>query len=542
MTRLAGLITSRKGVVVVLAATWFAILASNTLFLLDDGGRPRGVDCAVHLDLTYQMAAGARLHGVGAVLEDLAAFPAKWPALVHVLYGLLGATVDHGLRALRLYDMLFMAVLLVGMFWLGQLCHSRAAGLLAAVCCALAPNLIGASRQYGLDFPCAAMVTISMAALLATRRFSTWRASAAFGLLGGVAMLTKGQSLLFLAPPALGVLGLALWRGERRALWGFGLAVALGLAVSAAWWAPRLEQLLEIFLSHFHASELAREGDQTVWGGLRMYVLGLPWLVSPPLTAGLLLFGLPALSRRWRLHLPLALWLLVPLALHVVLEVRNYRYLLPLVPAVALVAAVGVMSVKATSTRRVATAALAGASLLTWLLCGATALRQPVWACNTLICGVSELNQITRAGPLTSAAQAVAGVLARERHAGRQVFLLAAHDPEALARTGDLVDIANSVRSLQPEVAWVFQDAEQTPWRTSPRGPHARYLLGHGTALPRGVAGLKATRVLQIDTRVPEPSSSRICTEPVTISSATSVVSLWKLHGDTNHVRLPERR
>lgn len=524
----------------VLAATLLAVLLSNTLFLLADGARPRGVDSAVHVDLTYQITAGARLHGAGAVLEDLEVFPAKWPALVHVVHGLVGATVDHSLRALRLYDMLFMAVLLVGMYWLGSVCHGRAAGLLAAVCCALAPNIIGASRHYGLDFPCAAMVTVAMAALLATRRYATWRGSVVFGLLGGLAVLTKGQSLLFLAPPALGILGLALWRKERQALWRFLAATAVGLAVSAVWWATRLDQLLEIFLSHFHASELAREGDQTIWGGVRMYVLGLPWLVSPPLAAGLLLCGLPAMRRPSPARLPLALWLLVPLALHVVLEVRNYRYLLPLIPAVALAAGVGVMSIRAARTRRVAAASLVLTAVTLWLLCGVNVLRRPAWACSALICGEPEMARLIRGGPITAAARGVARVLAQQRRAGREVYLLAAHDHDALARTGDLVDIANTVRSLMPEVAWIFQDAAQTPWRTRPRGPHARFLMGPGGELPPGVSG---DLVLRLDMRRPAPPSSQSCSEIVTIPTAMSVVSLWKLHADvTSEIRLPGPR
>jgi len=535
-------LTSRKGVVVVLAATWFAVLLSNALFLLGDGGRPRGVDCAVHLDLTYQVVAGVRLHGLSAVWQDLAAFPTKWPALVHVLYGLMGAAMDSSLWALRLYDMLFLAALLVGTYWLGHQCHGRAAGLLAAVSCTLAPNIFGFSRHYGLDLPCAGMVALSMAALLATRRFSCWRMSAAFGLLGGLAVLTKGQSLLFLAPPARAGRAHALWRGERRSLdvlWRAALAAAVGLGVSAAWWAPRADQLLEIFLSHFNASNLAPEGDQTLWGGVRMYALGLPWLVSPPLAAALLLCGLPAFRRAWRGRLTLGVWFLAPLALHVVLEVRNYRYLLPLIPAVAVAAAVGIMSLRSVRTRRWAAGALAGASVLAWLLCGINALHREAWACNPLICGEPALSRPVVGGPLSLAARYVASVLAKERRAGRQVYLLAVHDPRALAATGDLVDVANTVRSLLPEVAWVFQDVTPTAWRTVATGPHARYLLVAGSTLPPGVFG---QRVLQIDTGTPTPGDSRSCTDPQTIPTAASEISLWRLPAAASgDVSLPQR-
>lgn len=532
-------LTSRKGVVVVLAAIWFAILLSNTLFLMADGGQPRGVDCAEHLNMTYQIVAGARLHGAPAVWQDLVAFDVKWPTLVHLLYGVLGATVDHSLRAMRLYDMLFMAVLLVGMYWLGQLCHSRAAGLLAAACCALAPNIIGFSRHFGLDFPGAAMVTVAMAALLATRRFSVWSFSVLFGLLAGLATLTKGQSLLFLAPPALGVLGLALWRRERRALWRCAAAVAVGFAVSAVWWATRLEQLVEIFLSHLDASDLAREGDQSLLGGVRMYVLGLPWLVSPPLMVGLLLFGLPAMRRPWSNRLPLALWFLVPLALHVVLAVRNYRYVLALIPAVALAVAVGVMSIKSGRTRRWAAGALVGTSVALWLLCGSAALRRPAWACSPLFCGETYLSQVSHNGPLATVAERVAPVLAGERRAGREVYLLATLDPDAVARSADLGDIANHLRAMLPEVAWVFQDSVLTPWRAHPRGPHARYLLAAGEELP---AGFRGNRVLTVNTLPRTPSGHLDCTVRQMTPPAVSSVSLWKLKADTREIRFPERR
>ncbi len=535
MTRLLERLTSRRGVVVVLAAVWFAVLASNTLFLLADGERPRGMDCAEHVNMTYQIVTGARLGGASAVWQDVAAFDVKWPALVHLINGVAALTVDQSMRALRLYNMLFVAVMLVGVFWIGQSCHSRAAGLLAAVCCVLTPNIIGHARQYGLDFPAAAMVTITMAALLATRGFSRGRPSALFGVLGGLAVMTKGQSLFFFGPAAVGVLALALWRRQRNALPLAGLALLLGLAASTPWWAARVDLLLHIFLTHTDASNLSPEGDQTVLGGVQMYLRDFPLLVSMPLFLGLALLG-PLATRRSALsvRIPLALWLVVPLALHVVLAVRNYRYLLALIPAVAVVVAVGVMSFRAAQARRTAAALLCGAAVLGWLLCTSQPLRHQAWACSPLLCGDTDLNQIADNRPLVTAARRLAPVLAREQRAGREVFLMAALNPKEGRSSADLGDIANHLRSRMQGIIWVFQDSTQPAWRMTPRGPYTLFLLAAGERLP---SGYKGERVLTVSTRM--RVKHRPCVMKKLIPPANTAVSLWKLASDAPKISFP---
>lgn len=122
----------------------------------------------------------------------------------------------------------FLPLLALGSYWLGTLVSGRVGGWLALTLSLASPHALQPSRNYFLDLPLAALIAASLAALLASDGFRGRRASLAFGLFAGLALLTKWSGLFFLVPPVLAALLLRSARPGR-----FGLFLVL--AVLAAW-------------------------------------------------------------------------------------------------------------------------------------------------------------------------------------------------------------------------------------------------------------------------------------------------------------------
>jgi 4-amino-4-deoxy-L-arabinose transferase-like glycosyltransferase len=191
-----------------------------------------------------------------------------------------------------------------------------------------------------------------------------WRPAAAgsrvaFPLLAGVSI---GAALLYksfaLVVPA--GLALALWhlrlRGGRLAeflakdLWRIALALAVALAMFGAWFAldPEPANVWRDFVLRENAGKFDLPGGylpRLIWGSSSLWSLALGY----PLNAGLLFFPVAALFVvAWRRRAELSesealLWIIV-LAFLLVYSVpsqRSSRYLLPAMPALAILLALG---------------------------------------------------------------------------------------------------------------------------------------------------------------------------------------------------------
>ncbi len=234
---------------------------------------------------------------------------------------------------------LFTAILVLAVFALGRRIGDETTGLVAATLVALAPAVLGFSRVYLVDLPLSAICAASLASLFATDRFSSRRMTLAFGALCGIGLLLKQTFVIYAAPPALvyALASIARAKGahERtRRLAHLGLA-ALACAVVAGWWyAPRAFAMIgkqETINALARALEPDRAG---LLDFLRLATSGAGWAIAPLAVVGLLL------APRDRHGATLAAALVVPFALlPLVLVIMTPRYVLPLVPVAAVLAA-----------------------------------------------------------------------------------------------------------------------------------------------------------------------------------------------------------
>ncbi|MCX5692606.1 MAG: glycosyltransferase family 39 protein [Candidatus Omnitrophica bacterium] len=97
----------------------------------------------------------------------------------------------------------FLFILLISVYGIGSILYGKKIGLLAAILLSFSPVIFSFSRMFILDFPLAAMISLSFLALLKTKNFSSLFFSVLTGILFSIAQFTKETAIIFILPPFL---------------------------------------------------------------------------------------------------------------------------------------------------------------------------------------------------------------------------------------------------------------------------------------------------------------------------------------------------
>jgi hypothetical protein len=320
------------------------------LFGLTWSGR---VPTAVWLGLTLLVALVVRtvnLNAVGfnsdeAVYAGQSASLAGNPLFVHqfpvfrahplLLPTLLSPLFSSGTPDLRgrVVVALFGVATVLAVFLVGRELYGSKTGILAGLLVALMPYHAVVTRQLLLDGPAVLFSTLALwmlARFVRTDRFE-WLAASAATL--GLAVLTKETSAILGGAMVLFLLVSAEVRRPGR-------AVALALVVLGA---VSIVFPLAISLAgrsstgqNYLAWQLTRSSNHAGTFYLTSIPAAIGWLVVGA-AAGALIFQV---NRTWR-GLLLVSWIVVPFLALEAYPLKGYQYLLPIAPAVALLAARG---------------------------------------------------------------------------------------------------------------------------------------------------------------------------------------------------------
>ena len=320
----------------------------------------------LHAALSLDLMSGA-LNGLRMIANN-------YPLVGHFPRAAAGLLLGPSPLVFCAANVVYTGVLLVSIYHIGRRCHGRRAGLLAAALVSLTPAVYGGARSVGLDYPAMCMTCLAMLMLLRSDGFRRLPDSVGFGVCAGLAVLIKGQCALFLVWPAAYLLVRSLWQARARGVvrWrplvGGGLAVLVMLLTTAVWWAGRLGNLARYMGAHTTGDGMLDvAGDISFSGGVIHYVQALPLILAGPLAVATLLV-LPAFLFHARHRWMVLIWLVAPLVVHMALSVRHPRYIFPLVPAAALVLAVGLCSLKP-RLRSVLVAVVGALAVISWLCC-----------------------------------------------------------------------------------------------------------------------------------------------------------------------------
>jgi 4-amino-4-deoxy-L-arabinose transferase-like glycosyltransferase len=244
-----------------------------------------------------------------------------------VLYLLAPSQAGHAepsYLAARLTVVVVALATVAAAWWLGQQAYGLLAGFVAAAATAVETTHVAYSRMAVTDVPLTLGVTVALV-LMVTGRIEL------AGLLVGIAASAKLPALLLVVP-----LAAAGWGSWRRLAIGGGLAV-VGFAATSPY----------LLLHSGEAADAARRSLEAVWTGSlgfehdqvapAAFVARLWDGLGPALViagAGLAV----ALLRRRRADLVLAVFVLTYFAALTVVHAHFDRYVLPLVPALGVLA------------------------------------------------------------------------------------------------------------------------------------------------------------------------------------------------------------
>jgi hypothetical protein len=230
----------------------------------------------------------------------------------------------------------------LAVFGLGRRLVDPGTGLLAAFLFATAPFVVFSLLHFQLDLPLAAVVAIALYALARTDDLADRRWALALGLIMGLGLLTKPPFPTYVSGALLWAVGCALGAPDRRRRLA-NLAMALGVTalIAIPWYGPRLVGMPgQILNRSFKQAAEAGQAPALTLDGLLFY----PRWIVPQLglaAAALLVAGVIVLARRPRGR-GFLLAALAPAVLFFLIQNKNLRYTLPLLPAATLIAAAAV--------------------------------------------------------------------------------------------------------------------------------------------------------------------------------------------------------
>lgn len=219
-----------------------AFVGATALWLFFDQGTPHGSDASRHFQAVFDFR------------EHLFSSPLYWfhyennddafyPPLVY-LVGVLG-TLPGGLSTdgpVLATNVVFVPLYAAGCYGVAREAFGRDAGLPAAIFALAAPIAIGQFHILLLDLPMAAMVAVTVWALLAGNRFENTRLALLAGILAGLGMLTKQPFVAFIAP----LIVVTLLRGGWRNWRGLAFFCAAAAVIAGPWYLRHLDGLLGV--------------------------------------------------------------------------------------------------------------------------------------------------------------------------------------------------------------------------------------------------------------------------------------------------------
>jgi len=334
--------------------------------------------------------AGERLGERIKLLNVRAGAHLMWPRLMYAIGSAWTSVVGGGIKGPLVANLLFVALLAVGIWGvMRQLGRGvdpglrLAAGEGALIALGLAlfyPGVFGPLRLYGQYAPLGCCLVGVLALLIASRHFARWWVVLLLGVAAGLTMLIKPLLPFYLGAPAAVALLLAVTRRPQADIPGDGRVRRLGFAVGAAiivaalthvWLAGRVGDVIQESVAHLFPGQVwfadgvpnPHTEPYECWSWMWLTYHVRAGAAGVGLAGGLGLLGgiallvlrvgrLGATARDAQVLLLLAAFA-APAALTVVSS-KEARFLFPVYPLLALVSALGLMTLPALARRLVA--------------------------------------------------------------------------------------------------------------------------------------------------------------------------------------------
>lgn len=285
-----------------------------------------------------------------------------WPNGLNLNAAIFYFIFGKSLFAAKLSLLPYLFILLIATYLIGKAMHSGFTGFLAGFILFMYPLIFESSRQFQLDFPLTAMVALNILLLLKSEDFKNRMFSFLFGIFLGWAMLIKGQAILFIFWPLVFVLFGAFTKikadspGQSLSLKVLGnifIFTITAVLVTSLWWGDKIGSMAQSLNEHVFNAQKAAEASFTLdkkysLESIGYHVITLYLSSLGPFFFAAFIFSLPVfLKRKIRQKSTYLVWLIIPLLLFsLVFSIKHARFLMPVLPAIALITAYGISQIK----------------------------------------------------------------------------------------------------------------------------------------------------------------------------------------------------
>lgn len=264
----------------------------------------------------------------------------------------------------------FLVILLVFTYLLAFEIKGRQTAIFSAVITALLPPIYGTYTLYSMDFAITAMAASSIYCLYRSKYFNDLKWSLLFAVSCGIGMLIKETYAGYLIGPVLYALYLAflrVYKSDYAALKNILVFLALTLIIVSPYYLGE-KSMMWVLSAPF------REPAAVPWYSfvnIRLITVGIcESLLSPPIFTLFVIGAFFFFSTRFQNNTKwlLALWIIVPsIAIILSPHWKTARYLMPALPAYAIVAAIGIREITSSKAGRLAVAVLLAVAMLQYI-------------------------------------------------------------------------------------------------------------------------------------------------------------------------------
>ncbi|MBU1124639.1 MAG: glycosyltransferase family 39 protein [Candidatus Omnitrophica bacterium] len=291
-----------------------------------------------------------------------------WPNGTYFVTSLFQILYGRTLFVSRISMLFFFLIAAVATFSIADRLGGKRAAFYSAVFLFFYPLIYESLTQYTLDLPLTAMVCLSILCLMKSNFFQRRSFSFLAGVISGIGMLCKGQEAIFLFFPVLWVLAGAFFprKEEKNLADAKNMIVNIVLflipviLISSIWWGDRKSIEFIIVNLKGELSSLKFEEASILSGAKGRYSLPqisfyltncfrdsmspVPFIIFLCAVFSLLKNGFYRSFKEWMI---VALWIIPPIIVFsLFFSYQSPRLLMPILPAFAIVTAVGIGQVQ----------------------------------------------------------------------------------------------------------------------------------------------------------------------------------------------------
>ncbi|MBM3251732.1 MAG: phospholipid carrier-dependent glycosyltransferase, partial [Candidatus Omnitrophica bacterium] len=279
--------------------------------------------------------------------------------------------------SLVMVNMLYFIILLFSVYFIAVKLFNNRTAVISIIIISLYPMVFRYSRFFGLDFPLIAMVSLSICCLIYSDYFTDKKFTLLSGLCLGLGTLTKWTYIIFLIGPLAFIVSKSLIcennQGviRERRIMNFSLFLIIGALLSMIWYLPNANKLraAKMFFSSFSLYSYKIDPGQSYHAIFQFhkFIDSFLRLINDEISLLFFLlfsFAFVFFVFKCRNRLFLILWYAFPYIFFSLPSHSEARYILPALPALALISAAGLESITYKKTKRV----LYSAVLLTALI------------------------------------------------------------------------------------------------------------------------------------------------------------------------------